>query len=165
MGHNIRVKFQGGREVTGILKGFDKLLNLVLDETIEYIRGEPIFVRLFRPIATMTVARHCRMATMTVNHLSLSNLSIAKLTNLFHSSQTTRSGGPFQDNGRDQIAGFGRVQRTWPGGDLTGRWYGANFESIFASRIESRLGSVCDTSARADRRSRALMPCQIWISN
>lgn len=40
MGHNIRVKFQGGREVTGILKGFDKLLNLVLDETIEYIRGE-----------------------------------------------------------------------------------------------------------------------------
>jgi small nuclear ribonucleoprotein (snRNP)-like protein len=39
MQQNIRVKFQGGREVTGILKGFDKLLNLVLDETIEYMRG------------------------------------------------------------------------------------------------------------------------------
>ena len=39
MQQSIRVKFQGGREVTGILKGFDKLLNLVLDETIEFMRG------------------------------------------------------------------------------------------------------------------------------
>lgn len=36
----IRVKFQGGREASGILKGFDPLLNLVLDGTIEYMRGE-----------------------------------------------------------------------------------------------------------------------------
>ncbi|GME84172.1 unnamed protein product [Ambrosiozyma monospora] len=28
----------GGREITGILKGFDTLLNLVLDETVEVIR-------------------------------------------------------------------------------------------------------------------------------
>ncbi|KAM9731819.1 U6 snRNA-associated Sm-like protein LSm7 isoform 3-T3 [Dama dama] len=35
----IRVKFQGGREASGILKGFDPLLNLVLDGTIEYMRG------------------------------------------------------------------------------------------------------------------------------
>jgi U6 snRNA-associated Sm-like protein LSm7 len=34
----VRVKFQGGREVEGILKGFDKLDNLVLDECIEYLR-------------------------------------------------------------------------------------------------------------------------------
>ncbi|CAG8633367.1 2527_t:CDS:2, partial [Paraglomus brasilianum] len=34
----IRVKFNGGREVTGILKGFDPLLNLVLDETEENLR-------------------------------------------------------------------------------------------------------------------------------
>ncbi|XP_022099828.1 U6 snRNA-associated Sm-like protein LSm7 [Acanthaster planci] len=33
-----RVKFQGGREVTGILKGFDPLLNLVLDGTTEFQR-------------------------------------------------------------------------------------------------------------------------------
>lgn len=35
----IRVKFSGGREASGILKGFDQLLNLVLDNTIEYLRG------------------------------------------------------------------------------------------------------------------------------
>ncbi|XP_042335060.1 U6 snRNA-associated Sm-like protein LSm7 isoform X2 [Sceloporus undulatus] len=35
----IRVKFQGGREASGVLKGFDPLLNLVLDGTIEYMRG------------------------------------------------------------------------------------------------------------------------------
>lgn len=34
----IRVKFQGGREATGKLKGYDHLLNLVLDDTIEYLR-------------------------------------------------------------------------------------------------------------------------------
>jgi U6 snRNA-associated Sm-like protein LSm7 len=34
----IRVKFSGGRESSGILKGFDPLLNLVLDTTTEYLR-------------------------------------------------------------------------------------------------------------------------------
>ncbi|KAJ3126248.1 Sm-like protein lsm7 [Nowakowskiella sp. JEL0407] len=34
----IRVKFSGGREVYGILKGYDPLLNLVLDDTHEYLR-------------------------------------------------------------------------------------------------------------------------------
>jgi len=34
----VRVKFQGGREATGKLKGYDHLLNLVLDETVEYLR-------------------------------------------------------------------------------------------------------------------------------
>ncbi|KAH9948462.1 U6 snRNA-associated Sm-like protein LSm7 [Amylocystis lapponica] len=39
----IRVKFTGGREVTGVLKGFDQLLNLVLDEVEEQVQedGEP----------------------------------------------------------------------------------------------------------------------------
>ena len=35
----IRVKFQGGREFVGTLKGFDGLVNLVLDDAIEYMRG------------------------------------------------------------------------------------------------------------------------------
>ncbi|XP_052786183.1 U6 snRNA-associated Sm-like protein LSm7, partial [Mya arenaria] len=34
----IRVKFSGGREASGILKGFDPLLNLVLDDTTEFLR-------------------------------------------------------------------------------------------------------------------------------
>ena len=34
----VRVKFQGGREVTGILKGFDQLVNLVLDEAVEHMQ-------------------------------------------------------------------------------------------------------------------------------
>ncbi|KAG2121303.1 U6 snRNA-associated Sm-like protein LSm7 [Suillus clintonianus] len=38
----IRVKFTGGREVTGILKGYDQLLNLVLDEVEEQINGAVI---------------------------------------------------------------------------------------------------------------------------
>ena len=33
------VKFSGGREVTGTLKGFDQLMNLVLDDVEESVRG------------------------------------------------------------------------------------------------------------------------------
>ena len=36
----VRVRLQGGREVEGVLKGFDKLDNMVLDETIEFLRGK-----------------------------------------------------------------------------------------------------------------------------
>lgn len=36
---SIRVKFAGGREAAGILKGYDPLLNLVLDNTTEFLRG------------------------------------------------------------------------------------------------------------------------------
>ncbi|PWO01068.1 U6 snRNA-associated Sm-like protein LSm7 [Tilletiopsis washingtonensis] len=41
----VRVKFAGGRQVIGVLKGYDQLLNLVMDEVEEYINdpetGEP----------------------------------------------------------------------------------------------------------------------------
>lgn len=41
----VRVRFQGGREVDGILKGYDKLDNLVLEDSVEYLRGKiPVFV-------------------------------------------------------------------------------------------------------------------------
>lgn len=35
---SVRVQFQGGREVNGTLKGYDQLVNIVLDDCIEYIR-------------------------------------------------------------------------------------------------------------------------------
>ena len=38
MDQSVRVKFMGGREVVGILKGYDALLNLVLDETKEFLK-------------------------------------------------------------------------------------------------------------------------------
>lgn len=34
----LRVKFQGGREVIGLLKGWDQLMNLVLDQVKETLR-------------------------------------------------------------------------------------------------------------------------------
>ncbi|EKM76554.1 hypothetical protein AGABI1DRAFT_131111 [Agaricus bisporus var. burnettii JB137-S8] len=43
----IRVKFMGGREVVGTLKGYDQLLNLVLDDVQEQIQGNPTSFSLF----------------------------------------------------------------------------------------------------------------------
>lgn len=46
MDTKIRVKFVGGREVVGILRGADPICNMVLDEAIEYIRGRVLLVIL-----------------------------------------------------------------------------------------------------------------------
>jgi len=40
MDQRITVKFNGGREVTGVLKGYDALMNLVLDEVQEDLRDD-----------------------------------------------------------------------------------------------------------------------------
>ena len=36
----VHVKCLGGRELVGTLKGYDELVNLVLDDADEFIRGE-----------------------------------------------------------------------------------------------------------------------------
>ena len=40
MGKKVRVRFQGGREVVGVLKGFDPMVNVVLEDTVEYLRSD-----------------------------------------------------------------------------------------------------------------------------
>jgi len=40
MDKQLRVKFNGGREVVGHLKGFDQLMNLVLDDVQEVMRDD-----------------------------------------------------------------------------------------------------------------------------
>ncbi|MCJ1445896.1 MAG: Sm-like protein lsm7 [Stictis urceolatum] len=40
MDKEISVKFNGGREVTGTLKGYDQLMNLVLDDVKELMRDD-----------------------------------------------------------------------------------------------------------------------------
>lgn len=40
MDKQLKIKFNGGREVVGVLKGFDQLMNLVLDEVQEYMRDD-----------------------------------------------------------------------------------------------------------------------------
>ncbi|OJI85026.1 hypothetical protein ASPTUDRAFT_100295, partial [Aspergillus tubingensis CBS 134.48] len=40
MDKEVRVKFNGGREVVGLLKGYDQLMNLVLDDVKESMRDD-----------------------------------------------------------------------------------------------------------------------------
>ncbi|KAL3468149.1 hypothetical protein BJX64DRAFT_246944 [Aspergillus heterothallicus] len=40
MDKEVKVKFNGGREVSGILKGYDQLMNLVLDDVKESMRDD-----------------------------------------------------------------------------------------------------------------------------
>ena len=43
MDAKVRVKCLGGRELEGTLKGYDDLVNLVLDDCDEYLRGESVY--------------------------------------------------------------------------------------------------------------------------
>jgi small nuclear ribonucleoprotein (snRNP)-like protein len=38
----VRVKCLGGRELQGVLRGYDDLVNLVLDNCVEYVRGNSV---------------------------------------------------------------------------------------------------------------------------
>jgi U6 snRNA-associated Sm-like protein LSm7 len=40
MDATVRVKCLGGRELQGTLRGYDDLVNLVLDDSEEFLRGE-----------------------------------------------------------------------------------------------------------------------------
>lgn len=55
----IRVKFAGGREVNGVLKGYDPLLNLVLDNAVEFLRDpdDPLRVTEETRALGLTVCR------------------------------------------------------------------------------------------------------------
>jgi U6 snRNA-associated Sm-like protein LSm7 len=39
----VRVKCLGGRELQGVLRGYDELVNLVLDECDEFLRGTRVY--------------------------------------------------------------------------------------------------------------------------
>lgn len=38
----IQINFLGGRQVQGVLKGFDHLNNIVIDKTTEFLRGRAL---------------------------------------------------------------------------------------------------------------------------
>ena len=59
MDRSVRVKFTGGREIVGVLKGYDALLNLVVDETQEYLKDPEDPYRLLDETRTLglTVCR------------------------------------------------------------------------------------------------------------
>jgi small nuclear ribonucleoprotein (snRNP)-like protein len=59
MDSKVRVKCLGGRELEGILKGYDDLVNLVLDDCDEFLRGKsfPFLRRAYELYCTWTKTR------------------------------------------------------------------------------------------------------------
>ncbi|GFP93114.1 sm-like protein lsm7 [Phtheirospermum japonicum] len=51
----VQVKLTGGRQVTGTLKGYDQLLNLVLDEAVEFLRVTWVFYKKYMQLANITL--------------------------------------------------------------------------------------------------------------
>ncbi|WIA12860.1 hypothetical protein OEZ86_006176 [Tetradesmus obliquus] len=61
----VRVKLAGGREVSGVLKGYDQLLNVVLDEAVEYLRDPTDPMRVTDETRTLGVIV-CRGTAVTM---------------------------------------------------------------------------------------------------
>ncbi len=47
MNQKVMIKFNGGREVVGVLKGFDPTLNVVIDDTVSFLGFFPFLTFLF----------------------------------------------------------------------------------------------------------------------
>lgn len=52
----VHVKCLGGREVVGVLKGYDELVNLVLDDADEYLRGK--LTTVFQNVCPLHTRKH-----------------------------------------------------------------------------------------------------------
>ncbi|TPX36696.1 hypothetical protein SmJEL517_g01226 [Synchytrium microbalum] len=65
MDKQIRVKFMGGREVVGSLKGYDPLLNLVLDDCVEHLRDPEDHTRLTKETRNLGLLV-CRGTTLVL---------------------------------------------------------------------------------------------------
>ena len=78
MDQSVRVKFMGGREVVGVLKGYDALLNLVLDDTKEFLKDPDDPYRLLDETRTLglTVLRlQCTPSSAQLTRLQQSQVS------------------------------------------------------------------------------------------
>ena len=60
----MHVKCVGGREASGVLKGYDALLNLVLDSTTELPRGNVSRTNLFSDIG----GHYCTRRVILIEH-------------------------------------------------------------------------------------------------
>lgn len=69
-GQQVQVKFIGGRYVVGVLKGFDQLMNLVLEDVVETLRDpedESMLTEQTRELGTVIV-RGPQMLTLSPLH-------------------------------------------------------------------------------------------------
>jgi U6 snRNA-associated Sm-like protein LSm7 len=68
----IRIRFSGGREVVGTLKGFDGLVNAVLDDTTEYLfESTTDSASLFDTLSTTTTTTTTSATIPTSRYLGL----------------------------------------------------------------------------------------------
>ena len=111
MDATVRVKCLGGRELQGTLRGYDELVNLVLDDCDEFLRGE--------------CQRYSRISAMFCKELTVICLF--------------RSGWHGGNHGQNQKVGFGgRQGHAGFVGISTGR-SGRNCESLLSSRRGLKL--------------------------
>lgn len=127
---NIRVKFAGGRETAGILKGYDPLLNLVLDNTTEYLRGINIFILYLSSLQ------------LTSSYLSGGNILSNHKSSVFSKMNWNDVFLPFLNRSRRSLQTQSRhenvrsrsVSRNFRSFDMS-RWrHGIDTESVYTTR-------------------------------
>ncbi|KAF3675575.1 Sm-like protein LSM7 [Capsicum annuum] len=83
----VQVKLTGGRQVVGTLKGYDQLLNLVLDEAVEHLRGVEADLAGFTDCPPFLQIRYFSRMEQQIAYVDASELFI--IDNSIASEKTT----------------------------------------------------------------------------
>jgi small nuclear ribonucleoprotein (snRNP)-like protein len=123
MDSSVRVKVLGGREFVGMLRGYDDLVNLVLDEGVEYVRGTwgKTRERCGVIMLVVLVVHHTMMAV--VAHIPTSLLPRDHHYS-FHRPRDTHGDRSIEEIGTTSDSGHTSIT------DITPRGGGRNIESF-----------------------------------
>ena len=132
----VRVKCLGGRELRGVLKGFDDLVNIVLDDCEEFLRGT------FCCCAVVLEKLFCRCCSLVCRvcfcyfALFLNNCCYCPI--LCVCLMIYRSGGLSSTHTTKTQTRTGRHSGATSVAHFPGRGHGRNCQSLFSSRGRRR---------------------------
>jgi U6 snRNA-associated Sm-like protein LSm7 len=107
----VRVRIQGGREVQGFLKGYDKLDNLVLDESIEFLRGRIVISCYFLLLANFSFSdpKDLSQVTDKTRELGLIVIRGTQVALIAPSDEMEEIANPFGESEEEENPGLGQA--------------------------------------------------------
>ena len=135
MDSKVRVKCLGGRELEGTLKGYDDLVNLVLDDTDEYMRGK--FLSLCVCVCCNEKTESCVLLGVTTHRCG------------YCMSRSTRLATSNQQDTKTRFGGC-----AWNPGfvGISTRRHGGDCQSLCATRTRGRMSIKRERERKRDEK-------------
>ena len=148
MDSKVRVKCLGGRELEGTLKGYDDLVNLVLDDTDEYMRGK--FLSLCVCVCCNEKTESCVLLGVTTHRCG------------YCMSRSTRLATSNQQDTKTRFGGC-----AWNPGfvGISTRRHGGDCQSLCATRTRGRMSIKREREREKERRKKTAAVLRVCKKN